>query len=82
MSTRRRMEDQPLLSQRELDLLKVLTPVLEGLRTQAEAARLLSITSRHVRRLVHKIRASGDVALRHGLRGRPSNRQAAANRRR
>jgi Helix-turn-helix domain len=78
MSTRRCKEERALLNQRELDLLKVLTPVLEGLRTQAEAARLLGLTPRHVRRLVRKLRASGEEALRHGLCGRPSNRQAAA----
>ena len=44
MSTRRRKEERALLNQRELDLLKVLTPVLEGLRTQAKAARLPRIT--------------------------------------
>ena len=33
-------------------MIKVPAPVLEGKRTQAEAARLLGITARHVRRLV------------------------------
>jgi transposase len=82
MSTRRHKEEQALLSQRELDLLMVLAPVLQGLRSQAEAARLLGITPRHIRRLLHKLRAGGDAALRHGLRGRPSNRQATASLRR
>jgi hypothetical protein len=79
MSTRRRKEAPAPLSQRELDILKALAPVLEGPRTQVEAARLLDLTPRHVRRLVARLRAGGDGALGHGLRGRPSNRQADAD---
>jgi hypothetical protein len=75
MSTPRRTDEPTPLSQRELDILKVLTPVLQGQRSQVEAARLLDITPRQVRRLLRKIRDGGDAALRHGLRGRPSNRQ-------
>ena len=82
MSTRRRKEAPAPLSQRELDILKVLAPVLQGQRTQAEAARLLGITPRHVRRLLRRIQDGGDAAVAHGLRGRPSNRRAAADLRR
>ena len=55
MSTRRRHDDQATLSQHERDLLKVLTPVLDGTRTQVEAARLLDLTPRHVRRLLQRV---------------------------
>jgi helix-turn-helix protein len=82
MSTRRRKVGPATLSQRELDILKVLAPVLEGRRTQAEAARLLDFTPRHVRRLLRRIQDGGDAAITHGLRGRPSNRQADADLRR
>jgi DNA-binding CsgD family transcriptional regulator len=75
MSTPRPTDEPTPLSQRELDVLKVLTLVLQGQRTQVEAARLLDITPRQVRRLLRKIHDGGDAALRHGLRGRPSNRQ-------
>jgi len=78
MSTHRGKDAPAPLSQHELDTLKDLAPVLEGQRTQAEAARLLGVTPRHVRRLLDKIRSDGDAALAHGLRGRPSNRQADA----
>ena len=78
--SRRRPKDTPApLTQRELDILKVLTPVLEGQRTQAEAARLLGFTPRHVRRLLRRLQEGGDAALAHRLRGRPSNRQAEAD---
>ena len=67
--------DRIPMSQRERDLLKILTPVLEGERTQAEAARLADLSVRHVRRLQRKLERQGDAALVHGLRGRPSNRR-------
>jgi hypothetical protein len=82
MSTQRRKNDRFSLSQRELDTLKVLAAVRAGQRTQVEAARLLGITSRHVRRLLRKTQDQGDAALAHGLRGQPSNRQAMADLRR
>ena len=82
MSTHRRKDALAALSQRELDILKVLAPVLEGQRTQVEAARLLGSSARHVRRLLDKSRTGGDAALAHGLRGRPSNHQADADLRR
>jgi transposase len=78
MSTRRRKDEQRERDQREIDIAKVLVPVVEGKRTQVEAARLLGISARHVRRLLAKFRAGGVAGLAHGLRGRPSNRQADA----
>jgi transposase len=64
------------MSQRERDRLKVLAPVLDGRRTQAEAARLLGLGTRQVRRLLRRLRAEGDQAVIHRLRGRPSNHRA------
>lgn len=61
------------MSQRERDVLKVMQPVLDGKRTQPEAARLLKRSVRQVRRLQLKLQAGGDAALVHGLRGKPSN---------
>src|SRR5262249_18720034 len=78
MSTPRRKDETVALSQRELDTLKVLAAVRDGQRSQVEAARLLNITPRHVRRLLRKIQDRGDQALSHGLRRRPSNHQAQA----
>ena len=62
------------MSQRERDVVRVIRSVLDGERTQVEAARLLKRSVRQVRRLQHKLAAGGDPALVHGLRGRPSNR--------
>jgi hypothetical protein len=65
--------DRISMSQRERDVLKVVQSVLDGKRSQSEAARLLDLSSRHVRRLQQRLAAQGDRALVHGLRGRPSN---------
>lgn len=67
--------DRIEMSQRERDVLKVMQGVLEGKRTQAEAARLLQRSVRQVRRLQRKLQDQGDASLVHGLRGQPSNRQ-------
>jgi Helix-turn-helix domain len=61
------------MSQRERDVLKVMQPVLDGQRTQVEAARLLRLSTRQIRRIQRKLEAGGDAALVHGLRGKPSN---------
>jgi len=70
--------DRIPMSQRERDRLRVLHSVLEGQRTQDEAARLLRLTPRHLRRLLLRLQRGGDAALVHGLRGKPSNRRLDA----
>ena len=69
-------EDRIAMSQSERDVLKVLQTVTDGKRRQAEAARLLHPSARHVRRLLKRLDEEGDAVLVHGLRGRPSNRRA------
>jgi len=70
--------DRIPMSQRERDLLKIMAPVLEGKRTQAEAARLADLSVRHVRRLQRQLEQGGDGVLVHGLRGKPSNHRLDA----
>jgi len=67
------------LSQRERDRLKVLHKVEQRHLTQLQAAQRLQLTDRQVRRLLRRMHKSGDGALVHGLRGRPSNRRLAAS---
>jgi hypothetical protein len=69
------LRDRVEMSQRERDVLKVMQLVLDGKRTQAEAARLLKRSVRQIRRIQRKLEADGDGALVHGLRGQPSNHQ-------
>jgi transposase len=74
-------EDRIAMSQSERDVLKVVQSVADGKRSQAEAARLLDMTARHIRRLVKRLAQDGDEAFVHGLRGRPSNRRLDEERR-
>ena len=67
------------LSQRERDRLKVLREVEQRHLTQLQATQRLQLTDRQVRRLLRRMHKSGDGALVHGLRGRPSNRKLAAS---
>jgi hypothetical protein len=66
--------DRIEMSQRERDRLKVMALVLEGRRTQPEAARLLKRCVRQVRRIQRRLEAQGDAGVIHRLRGHPSNR--------
>ena len=60
------LRDRVEMSQRERDVLKVMQVVLDGKRTQAEAARLLKRSIRQIRRLQRKLEERGDAALVHG----------------
>jgi transposase len=71
-------EDMMKLRARDLRRLRVLHQVLEKRLTQVEAAALLGLTDRHVRRLVQRVRREGDRAVVHRRRGQPSNRRVAA----
>ncbi len=66
------------MSYEELDRVSVIEKVIEKRLTQAEAARMLSLTSRQVRRLrrAYELKGPGGLASKH--RGRPSNRQLSA----
>jgi len=66
--------DRIPMSQKERDVLKI----MHGVRTQAEATRLLRLSTRQVRRLQRRLEAHGYQAIVHGLRGQPSNHRCAA----
>jgi len=63
------------LSVRERDVLKVMAGVLSGQRTQVEAARLLDLSERQVRRIQRRLEKQGDEGVVHRLRGKPGNRR-------
>ena len=63
------------MSAKERDRLKVLHEVKQRHITQKQAATELGLSVRWVRKLLLRWRARGDSALRHGLRGRLSNRK-------
>lgn len=68
--------DRIEMNQRERDVLTVLRTVLMGQRSQTEAAVLLDMSTRQVRRILKKLKDQGDKAIVHGLRGKPSNHKA------
>ena len=68
-------KDRIAMSQKERDILKVTSLVLKGQRTQVEAARLLDLSDRQIRRILKRLREHGDAGAVHRLRGRPSNRR-------
>jgi transposase len=68
-------EDIIMASQEELRRLHVIQKVLEGVIKQVEAAEILSLSSRQIRRIVKRVKAEGDRGIIHKSRGRPSNRR-------
>jgi transposase len=68
-------EDIIMLRQKELKRLHVIRKVIEGTLTQKEAADLVSLTERQIRRIVTRIREEGDEGIRHKSRGKPSKRR-------
>jgi len=63
------------MSRIERDRLKVIEQVERGMISQMDAARVLKLSTRQVRRLQGRYRAEGDRGLIHRLRGRRSNRR-------
>lgn len=65
------------MSERDVRRIEVLSEVVAGRRTIESAATVLSMTSRHVHRLLDRLRSGGGMALVHKARGRASNRRIA-----
>jgi hypothetical protein len=68
-------EDMVMIGQGELKRLHVIRRVLERVIKQVEAAEILSLSGRQIRRIVKRIRSEGDRGAVHKSRGRPSNRR-------
>jgi len=64
-----------MATQEELRRLHVIEKVLEGGLKQVEAAEILSLSSRHIRRVVKRVKKEGQRGIVHRSRGRPSNRK-------
>lgn len=63
------------MRERDIDKVRAIRDVIEGRRTQLEAARILRLSDRQVRRLCLRVRDRGARGVLHGLQGRPSNHQ-------
>ena len=70
------------MSYEELDRVSVVERVIDKRLTQVEAARMLGLTSRQVRRLRRAYERDGPVGLASKHRGRASNRRLATELRR
>src|SRR4030043_1573057 len=68
-------EDMIMARQGELKRLHVIQKVLERVIKQVEAAEILSLSGRQIRRIVKRIRCEGGRGIVHQSRGRPSNRR-------
>jgi len=66
-----------MASQEELRRLHVIQKVLERVIKQVEAAEILLLSGRQIRRIVKRIRSEGSRGIVHRSRGRPSNRKIA-----
>jgi hypothetical protein len=71
-------KDRISMSQRERDVCKVMSLVIDGKRTQVEAGRLIGRSERQVRRILCRLQAGGDAGVIHKSRGRPSNNRASS----
>lgn len=69
------MAAKPHLTKREQEKLAVITDALSGKITKAQAAIILGISTRQVKRLKSKVRESGALAVVHKLKGKQSNHQ-------
>lgn len=69
------MERRIEMSEREIERLKVLERVREGVMSQRQAAAQLGLTQRHVRRLKRRYDSEGAAGLVSRRRGKPSNRR-------
>jgi len=60
------------MSRKELNRLPILHKVMDNRLTQIEAAEMLELSTRQIRRIIRKIGNEGDEAIIHGNRGNPS----------
>ena len=67
-------KDTIIMSMKELRRAHVLHQVLEGKLRQVQAAEVMGLSDRQIRRIVKRVRREGDRGLVHRSRGRRSNR--------
>ncbi len=68
-------EDMIMAHPGEIKRLHVIRKILERVIKQVEAAEILSLSGRQIRRIVKRIRCEGDRGIVHQSRGRASNRR-------
>jgi len=68
-------KDIIMLSRREVNRLHIVKKAIEKEIKQREAAEILLMTERQIRRLIKRIREEGDSGIAHKTRGKESNRK-------
>jgi hypothetical protein len=68
-------EDRVIMSVKELRRMHVIRQTMEKTLTQVKAGTVLGLTTRHIRRLIARVKQAGDHGLAHRGRGKPSNRR-------
>jgi transposase len=68
-------EDRVIMSVKELRRVHVIRQTMEQKLTQVQAGMVLGLTTRHIRRLIERVKQAGDQGLAHRGRGKPSNRR-------
>jgi hypothetical protein len=66
-------KDIIMASSKELKKLHIIRKFLEKQIKQVEAAKILDLSTRQIRRIAFKLKNEGDSAIAHSLRGKPSN---------
>ena len=66
--------DVIMATQEDLKKLHVVRKAMEKNITQSQAAEILDLTDRQIRRIAIRVQAEGDKGVIHRLRGKPSNR--------
>lgn len=67
------MAEKVLITQREQEKFAVITDCLSGRITKAQAAVILGVSARQIKRLKSKVREEGPLAVVHHLKGKQSN---------
>ena len=70
-------EDRIIMSQKEVNRLYVIRQTIERSITQSQAAEILGLTVRQVRRIARSIRMEGDTGICHKSRGKRSHNRIA-----
>src|SRR3989338_5402604 len=68
-------KDIIMMTQEELKRLHIIRKELDGRIKQIEAAEILSLSDRQIRRLLGRVREEGDIGIAHKSRGKESNRR-------
>ena len=68
-------KDMIAMSQEDLKRLAIIHKVIDKSVTQVEAASVLDLSDRQIRRIVKRVRFEGNAGIVHKSRGKPSNRR-------